>query len=328
MAANPLEETSDGRAAPAILQLPTHTEAGEVGSSFGHNPLTNFLAPARAPDEIGRLGRWRVLGVVGSGGMGVVFKAEDLSLGRVVALKAMLPNLAASATARQRFLREARSAAQVEHPHIVTIYDVGEDQGVPWLAMAFLRGESLDARLRRSPGPLPLPEMLRISREIADGLTAIHDLGLVHRDIKPANVWLEQFPPSRVKILDFGLARATAGDVQLTQEGSIVGSPAFMAPEQASRQPLDARADLFSLGCVMYLMATGSLPFEGADALSTLLRITTAEPLSPQDLSPTLPAGASALVMQLLAKKPDDRPESARVVSALIRELEAKGPNA
>lgn len=302
---------------PALHELPTRIEPMAVASS----PWTSFLSPAEQPDELGRLGLYRILGVVGSGGMGVVFKAEDPDLARVVALKAMLPSLAASATARARFLREARAAAAIQHDHVVTIYQVGEDRGVPFIAMPFLRGESLETRLRRAGGGLPVRELLRISREIAAGLEAVHKLGLVHRDIKPANVWLEG-DSARVKILDFGLARLASGDAQLTQEGSIVGSPAFMAPEQASRQPVDARTDLFSLGCVMYLMATGVLAFEGDDALTTLLAITTSEPVPAEARNPRLPAPLAAFIGQLLQKKPAARPQSAAEVIGRIRKME------
>src|SRR5262249_5905800 len=152
--------------------------------------LCAFLAPSQAADELGRLGPYRVLEVLGSGGMGVVFRAEDPQLRRQVALKAMLPALAANKSARQRFLREARAAASIKHEHIVTIYQVSEDRGVPFLAMEFLEGESLDDRAKRM-GQLPLAEALRIGREIASGLEAAHEHGLIHRDIKPANIWLE-----------------------------------------------------------------------------------------------------------------------------------------
>jgi hypothetical protein len=152
--------------------------------------LYDFLAPPQSPDELGRLGPYRVLEVLGAGGMGVVFRAEDPQLARLVALKAMLPSLAASASARQRFLREARAAAAINHDHIVTIYQVGEDRGVPFLAMQFLEGEPLDARLKRQ-GKLPAAEVLRVGRETALGLAAAHQRELIHRDIKPANVWLE-----------------------------------------------------------------------------------------------------------------------------------------
>src|SRR5437764_5748351 len=164
----------------------------------------------------------------------------------------MRPALASGKAARQRFLREARAAAAVKHDHIVTIYAVGEDRGVPFLAMEFLEGEPLDARLEREKN-LPMAEVLRIAREISEGLAGAHDKGLIHRDIKPANVWLEgQW--GRVKILDFGLARAAREHAQLTQTGAILGTPAYMAPEQARGETVDARCDLFSLGCVLYRM--------------------------------------------------------------------------
>jgi serine/threonine protein kinase len=263
------------------------------------------------PDEIGRLAGYRILEIIGSGGMGVVFRAEEINLQREVALKAMLPRLAAHPTAHQRFLREARAAAALQHDRIVPIYQVGEDRGVPYLVMPFLRGESLETRLHRE-SLLDEEEIRRIGRELAEGLLAIHERGLVHRDIKPGNIWLEG-KSGRVKILDFGLARA-GGDTQLTQEGSIVGSPAFMAPEQARRQPLDHRADLFSMGCVLYLLAAGQLPFEGSDALSTLLAITSTEPAPLTEVHPSL----SRMIMQLLNKNPDDRPASAREVLSLL----------
>jgi serine/threonine protein kinase/DNA-directed RNA polymerase subunit RPC12/RpoP len=318
------EDSFDAGSSPAIEESPTRSEAVASNSN-----LTGFLSPAQLPDEIGRLGRYRVLEVLGAGGMGVVFKAEDSQLRRLVALKAMLPVLAVTLTARQRFLREAQAAAAIQHDYVVPIYDVGEDNGVPYLAMPFLRGESLEARLRRLRGPLREPEVLRIGEQIAQGLAAIHELGLIHRDVKPANVWLETLPGAlgsssprdRVKILDFGLARAVRNDARLTQEGSIVGSPAYMAPEQANRLAIDHRADLFSLGCVLYSMATGSLPFEGDDALTTLLAVTNAEPVPPCERNPQLSEQLSLLIMSLLAKKPADRPASARAIIESIREL-------
>ncbi len=306
---------------PPLHELPTRYEGPEV-----ERGLTDFLSPGVLPGEIGRLGPYRILDVVGAGGMGVVFKAEDPRLRRLVALKAMLPALAANPTARERFLREAQAAAAIQHDHVVAVYQVDEANNVPYLAMPFLRGESLEARLRQAGGPLPLAEVLRIAAQIGEGLAAVHELGLIHRDIKPANIFLETQPGEpagggRVKILDFGLARAASGDAQLTQEGHIVGTAAYMAPEQAGRQTLDARADLFSLGCVLYLMATGSLPFEGADALSTLFAVATADPVPPHTRNPALPGAVSELILSLLEKKPADRPGSARAVVAALRRL-------
>lgn len=311
------EETRAGTGA-AIHEIPTHVE--RVSPSEPH--LTAFLAPAQGAEEIGRLGPYRILEVVGAGGMGVVYRAHDPALDRLVALKAMLPWLARNATGRQRFLREARLAAAIQHDHVVTIFQVGEDRGIPFLAMPFLRGETLEARMHREPGPFALGEALRIGRELGEGLGAIHELGLVHRDIKPGNIFLEG-ESRRVKILDFGLARAVAGDVRLTHEGSLLGSPAFMAPEQASRQPVDARADLFSLGCVMYQMLTGSLPFEGEDVLTTVLAIQNEQPIPIHERNPLIPEEVSAWVLRLLAKKPEDRPASVRKALEELKERTA-----
>jgi len=290
--------------------------------------LYDFLAPAEQADEIGRLGQYRILKVLGAGGMGVVFEAEDPKLKRKVAIKAMLPALAASATAKQRFLREAQTAAAIEHDHIVAIYQVGEDRGVPFIAMPFLKGEPLDERLKRDK-VLPLADVLRIGREVATGLGAAHAAGLVHRDIKPANIWLEALPGEpgasatggRVKILDFGLARAAADNAQLTQQGAIIGTPAYMAPEQATGQAVNARCDLFSLGCVLYRLCTGELPFKGSDTVSTLVAVATDNPPPPIALRPQLPQKLSDLVMQLLEKDPGKRVASAEAVVEALRPI-------
>jgi hypothetical protein len=289
---------------------------GPLPSGAPAKELVDFLAPPQAADELGRLGPYRVLKVLGHGGMGVVFAAEDPKLHRKVALKAMLPALAASETARGRFLREAQAAAAVEHDHIVPIYQVGEDRGVPFIAMPFLKGEPLDQRLARE-GRLPLREVLRIGHETASGLAAAHKQGLIHRDIKPANLWLEE-ETGRVKILDFGLARAAADSAQLTQAGTIVGTPAYMAPEQVQGQTTDSRCDLFSLGCVLYLMSTGELPFKGADTISTLMAVSTVQPAAPRKITSALPRAFSDVVMHLLAKDPSERiPTAGAVIEAL-----------
>ncbi len=285
-----------------------------------------FLSPPQAPDELGRLCSYRILEVLGSGGMGVVFLAEDSQLKRPVALKVMRPGMAANQSARQRFLREARAMAALKHDRIVTIYQVDEDRGVPFLAMEHLQGETLHARLKRET-LLPLDEAVRISGEIADALSAAHARGLIHRDIKPANIWLEKRPGERevstpgcrVKLLDFGLARPAEGDdTQLTQTGVILGTPAFMSPEQARGEKVDPRSDLFSLGCVLYRMVTGQLPFRGRDTVSTLLSLTNDHPTPPRQLNPHVPPGLNHLIQRLLAKNIADRPSSAEsVVKAL-----------
>jgi len=294
---------------PDCLQLPDETQE-----------CYTFLAPPQEADEIGRLGGYRVLKVLGSGGMGMVFRAEDPQLGRCVALKVMLPSIAAHGTARQGFLREARAAAAVKHDHIVTIYQVGEDRGVPFLTMEFLEGESLDERLNRL-SRLSQDQTLRIGREIAAGLAAAHQRGLIHRDIKPANVWLEG-ETGRVKIFDFGLARSSSKDSQLTQQGTIVGTPGFMAPEQASGQAFDARCDLFSLGCVLYQICTGAAPFLGQTAIATLMAVAMDQPVPPRQLNPEVTPELNDLIVRLLAKKPDQRPASAREVVDQLKAIE------
>jgi WD40 repeat protein len=284
----------------------------------------DLLAAPKELGENGMLGGYRIIKVLGQGGMGIVFQAEDLKLRRIVALKAMKLQIAADAEAGKRFLREARAAAAIEHDHIVPIYQVGEDRGVPFLAMQFLRGESLDDRLHRVP-VLPVLEVLRIGREIAEGLQAAHERGLIHRDIKPANIWLEE-GRDRVKIVDFGLVRSTSGEdsSDLTQQGRIVGTAAYMAPEQGRGGPVDGRSDLFSLGCVLYRMATGEMPFRGTDFISMLMAVASDEPRLPRAINTAIPKELSDLILRLLAKDPGQRPETARATVEALAALERK----
>jgi WD40 repeat protein len=290
--------------------------AGEGPVPLMSGASYDFLAPAEQPDELGRLGPYRVLEVLGSGGMGVVFLADDPQLERRVALKVMKPVLTANPSARERFLREARSMARLSHARVVTIHHVGQERGVPFLAMELLDGESLDARLRRE-GQLPVPEALRIGREIAEGLAAAHQRGLVHRDIKPSNLWLEG-TSGRVKILDFGLARGRAEQMPLTLTGALIGTPAYMAPERARGESIDPRSDLFSLGCVLYQAVTGEPPFRGADALTVLAAVVTAPPRPVREGNPAVPPAFADLIRRLLAKSPQERyPDAHSVVEAL-----------
>lgn len=286
--------------------------ARDVPACVAESDLYDFLAPAQAADELGRLGAYRVLKVLGAGGMGVVFLAEDVELKRRVALKAMHPALAASTGARERFQREAQAMAAIDHEHIVTIFHVGRDRGVPYLVMSLLDGETLDEQLLGRK--LATPEVLRIGREVAQGLDAAHRRGLIHRDIKPANIFLER-DTGRVKLLDFGLARAVDADVKLTHPGAIVGTPAFMSPEQARGEPTDARSDLFSLGCVLYLMSTGVPPFLGRDATAVVTAVVNEAPEPPAAIRPELPVALSGLIVRLLSKSRDARPVSAAAVA-------------
>jgi serine/threonine protein kinase len=307
---------------------------GRVKEMCSPNPSLTLpaLNPAQGPGEIGRLAHYRVLRVLGEGGMGVVYLAEDTRLSRTVALKTMKPEVAADPRHRQRFLREARAAAKVEHDHIVPIYDVGEDRGVPWLAMPFFKGQSLDELLKQM-NVLGPAQVARLGAQVAKGLAAAHAAGLIHRDVKPANIWIEPEGGGRAKLLDFGLARDLSpppdqgptceqGQEHLTHSGAVVGTPAFMAPEQARGQPLDARADLFSLGCVLYRAVTGRLPFRGQGPMGALLALATETPPAPAEVNPEVPRPLSALIMNLLAKDRSARPASASVVAAALEALQ------
>jgi serine/threonine protein kinase len=283
----------------------------------------SFFMPPQQPDELGRLGSYRVLGALGAGGMGAVFRAEDPVLRRHIALKVLLPQFANNATAKARFLREARAQAAVEHDHIIAIYQVGESADVPFIAMPLLKGQTLSEALKATP-IMSVPEAIRIAREMAAGLDAAHSQNLIHRDIKPANVWLEG-PDRRVKILDFGLARGEAeadGLEPVTQEGAIIGTPAYMSPEQAQGKPVDARTDLFSLGVVLYQLLTGRQPFIGSNTPATLLAVVSHVPQGPRELQPQVPAELDAITMRLLAKLPAERPASARRVVEELLALE------
>lgn len=275
---------------------------------------------------------YRPIRILGQGGMGTVYLAEDTRLGREVAIKTLRPELAIHPQAKERFLREARTAARLDHDHIIPIYSVGEADGTPFLAMPLLKGEPLDALIRRTAGPLPVSVVVRIAREAASGLAAAHERGLIHRDIKPGNIWLEA-PTGRVKILDFGLAKAAdAGseadsETNLTASGAIVGTPAYMAPEQASGHAVDGRADLFSLGCVLYELLSGKRAFSGPNTMSILMSLANHTPAAPDTLSTDCPAGLSRLVMQLLEKNPVYRPASAAAVIQALDALQAAPAN-
>lgn len=278
-----------------------------------------FLPP-EAEDEIGRLGHYRILKVLGSGGMGIVFLAQDLDLKRLVALKAMHPALAASKSARDRFMREAQAAAALDHDNVVTIHHVGRDRDIPFLAMPLLRGKTLEECL--VPGrAFPVEKVVRIGREICQGLAAAHAQGLIHRDIKPGNIWLEE-GTDRVKILDFGLARSADSETHLTRPGTIVGTPAFMSPEQARSETVDARSDLFSLGCLLYVMSTGEPAFIGPNNAAILAAVEKENPLPPRKLKPQVPGELSDVIMRLLAKDREQRPESAAAVIESLRQID------
>ena len=258
--------------------------------------------------------------------MGIVLKAHDTKLNRVVAVKVLAPQLAAHATARKRFLREARAAAAVSHDHVVTIYAVEDKEppkgshhtaygGLPYLIMEFIHGESLERKIDRE-GHLELKEILRIGRQIAAGLAAAHEQGLIHRDIKPSNILLQNCV-QRVKITDFGLARAT-NEAAITRTGELAGTPQYMSPEQAQGKSVDARSDLFSLGSVLYAMCTGSSPFRAETTLGSLRRVCDDLPRPVRKINADIPEWLVAIIERLLEKDPDDRIQSAKEVETLL----------
>jgi urea transport system substrate-binding protein len=298
--------------------VPGMHSAAETGAE---TDCIRFLSPPETSDELGWLGHYRILRLLGRGGMGVVFQAEDTHLQRIVALKVIPPASAANSMARERFLREARACAQLKSDHVVTIYQVGQDRDIPFLAMEFLQGQTLEDRLEGER--LPLREVLRIGREIAAGLAAAHERGLIHRDIKPSNIWLEA-PTGRVKLLDFGLARATGSRSDLTQTGRIVGTPEFMSPEQGRGEELDVRSDLFSLGAVLYALCTGERPFQGPSVMAVLTALALKSPRPINELNADVPPPLVTLIECLLEKNPADRLASAKEVRQVLEGIEAE----
>jgi predicted hydrocarbon binding protein len=265
------------------------------------------------PDEDAiptQIGPYPVLCSLAHGAMGRVLLARDEQLGRPVAIKIMQPSHARDPEAKQRFLREGRTAAAISHPHVLTVYGVGDHEGQPYIVMQHLEGRPLSA----CPAPLPLPTALRIGREIAAGLAAAHSQGLVHRDIKPHNIVLEG-PQQRVRIIDFGLAIEPLGQSpSLTADVLNGGTPAYLAPERIGNEPIDARTDLFGLGVVLYELISGRLPYDGDSTLSMLASIARGDPLPLSQVAPTVPPQVCDFVMRLMAHRPADRPASAETV--------------
>ena len=281
----------------------------------GAEPSLDFLVPSAQPGMLGRLGNYEVEEVIGHGGMGIVLRAYDPILQRRVALKVLAGHLATSAAVRKRFAREAQAAAAVVHDHVIPIHCVDTSGLIPFLVMPYIAGCSLQDRLDEC-GVLETKEVLRIAMQTAKGLAAAHAQGLVHRDIKPANILLEN-GVERVRITDFGLARAI-DDASQTQSGFIAGTPQYMAPEQAGGEPSDARADLFSLGSVMYAMCAGRPPFRAETTLAVLRRICDDTPRNVREINPDVPAWLAEIIDRLLAKLPAHRFQTAEEVARLL----------
>lgn len=279
--------------------------------------LQRLLGPTDDPRMMGRIGTYEIVGLLGRGGMGVVFKAFDPSLNRYVAIKMLAPMLIPSAVFKQRFLREAQSAAAVVHDNVVGIHAISEWQGNPYLVMTFVRGQSLQSRLHHR-GHLSLREVLRIGLQISAGLEAAHAQGLIHRDIKPANIMLES-DVDRVMITDFGIAKAI-DDLRFTGTNTLLGTPEYMSPEQARDEQLDYRTDLFSLGCVLYEASCGRSPFRSSTPYGAIRKVIDVNPPSVRSLVSELPEWFAEIVRRLLSKDKNSRFQSAAEVAPLLKQ--------
>jgi serine/threonine protein kinase len=264
-----------------------------------------------------KLGPYEIQSPLGAGGMGEVYRARDTRLDRTVAIKVLTEGLESAPEVRQRFDREARAVSSLNHPHICALYDVGHQDGIDYLVMEYLEGQTLAARIEK--GPLPTPELLRTASQIADALDKAHRRGIVHRDLKPGNVMLTK---SGAKLLDFGLAKGgevLQGDIgssptmshPLTVKGTIVGTMQYMSPEQLEGKEADARSDIFSFGAMLYEMATGKKAFEAKSHASLIAAILKEEPRPMRELQPLAPPLLESIVKSCLAKDPDERPQSA-----------------
>ncbi len=287
-------------------------DASHEGELATTEQMLSLLGPTDDPEKLGRIAEYEVIGIIGRGGMGVVFKAFDPRLNRFVAIKMLLPHLASFGAARKRFAREGQAAAAVVNDYVLPIHAVAEWRGVPYLVCQYSRGTTLQTRVQ-SEGPLELKEILRLGMQTARGLAAAHAQGLVHRDVKPSNILLDG-SVERALLTDFGLARAV-DDASITRTGTLAGTPQYMSPEQARGGSVDARSDLFSLGCVLYFLCTGHPPFRADNSYAILRLITDEEPRSIREINPAIPDWLCYVVQKLMAKKPEDRYASASEVA-------------
>ncbi len=284
-----------------LSDTPRASEAG-AGEPPAHTPI--------------RMGPYEIRGVIGAGGMGIVYRGWDARLNRHVAVKTLKPDLARDPEYCERFLREARSAAALSHLNVTQIYFIGEESGHPFFAMEYLEGKSLEG-LVREEGKLPPEQALELVRQAAAGLKAAAARGIIHRDVKPSNLVLTA--DGTLKVTDFGLAKLIVSDAGLTMAGEVLGSPNYMAPEQASGSSADVRSDIYSLGATFYELVTGRPPFEGPTPVSIILKHVREPVRSPRQLTPDLPYPFVTLIQRMLAKRPEDRP---RDYDALSRELD------
>jgi serine/threonine protein kinase/Tol biopolymer transport system component len=286
-----------------------------------------FIAQVERPNGIPSLPQYRILGEIGRGGMGIVYRAEDTRLGRQVAVKVLPPEIATDPQRQARLMREARAASALNHPNIVTVHDVGSEGGLDYIVMEFVSGRPLTDLI--PPGGMPVKDALGAAVQMADALAAAHAAGIVHRDLKPGNVMV--MADGRVKLLDFGLAKVAGAPVTEdgatrtarpeTAEGAILGTTGYMSPEQAEGKPVDARSDIFSFGTVLYEMVTARRAFERDSQLATLAAILHDEPVPPRHITPGVPAGLEQIIGSCLAKNPEERFQHMDDVRAALKKL-------
>jgi serine/threonine-protein kinase len=276
---------------------------------------TRVLDPPSHPEMLGKIDQFEVDSKIGQGGMGIVLKGFDRELNRAVAIKILAPYLASNGTARKRFAREAQAAAAVVHPNVVPIYSVNSSPTRPYIVMQLVPGNSLQTLVQQK-GPLEPKDIVRVSMQIAAGLAAAHNQGLIHRDVKPGNILIER-DVSRVMITDFGLARAV-DDAGMTQTGWLAGTPHYMSPEQSRGDDLDPRSDLFSLGSLMYFLATGREPFRGERPYAVIQKIINHEPTHPMELNADIPLALADMIEKLLEKDPRNRFQTAGEISHIL----------
>lgn len=279
--------------------------------------LKEVLSPPRHPEMLGQLDRYDVESIIGCGGMGVVLRGFDRDLHRPIAIKMILPRLSRNGTAKQRFEREACAAAAVLHPNVIAIHGISKAAGVPWFVMPLIAGPSL-GKIIQTNGPLPEREIVRIGKQIASGLAAAHSQGLVHRDIKPENILVDN-QVNRVVITDFGLARRDSEE-SMTQTGMLAGTLNYMSPEQSRGEDVDARSDLFSLGSLLFYLATGVVPFKSDSAMKVLHKIGNAPHPNVQALNPEVSLTLAQLIDRLLEKDPSDRISTAVEIEKYLEE--------
>jgi eukaryotic-like serine/threonine-protein kinase len=277
-----------------------------------------------------RLGPYEIIAALGAGGMGEVYRARDTRLDRDVAIKFLLRDRVADPAMKHRFLQEARAASALNHPNIVVLHDIASHDGLDFLVMEHVAGKTLNDLI--APDGMPLDRVTKLGAQVASALAAAHVAGIVHRDIKPANIMVTA--DQVVKVLDFGIAKMVPGTAgpdgptqaiaTVTTPGVVVGTVSYMSPEQTRGEAIDARSDIFSLGCVLYQAATGQVPFRGASAMAIMHEIATVIPAAPSSLRPDLPGTFDALIARCLAKNPDQRfatMRTSRLRSDALREL-------